>query len=62
MTVVLSVVIGIALVLLIGYLLIFKGFRFAMWVADHPLAAIFIIVVVVPMVFVSLFLILGLLI
>lgn len=62
MTIVVSVVIGIVLVLLLGYLLIFKGMNAVSWAVMHPLASVFIIVVVIPMVFIAVFLIVGLLI
>lgn len=60
MTVVISVIIGIVLVLLVGYLLIFKGINALSWMVEHPLGSIFIIVVAIPMLFIGLFLLLGL--
>ncbi len=60
MTVIISVIIAIVLVLLIGYLCIFKGVNALSWAVSHPLATIFIIIVVVPMTIIAIFLILGL--
>ncbi len=62
MTVIISVIIGIVLVLLVGYLLIFKGVNALAWAVQHPLATIFIIVVGIPMLIIGIFLILGLII
>ncbi len=62
MTIIITVIIGIVLVLLTGYLLIFKGVNALSWMVSHPLATIFIIVVGIPMIIIAIFLILGLII
>ena len=62
MTVIIAVIVGIVLVLLTGYLLIFKGVNALSWAVSHPLATIFIIVVCIPMIIIGIFLLLGLII
>ncbi len=60
MTVIVTVIISLVLILLIGYLLIFKGLSALAWAVEHPLGTIFLIVVGVPVLTVLIFLILGL--
>ena len=59
---IITVIISLVLILLVGYLLIFKGLNALAWVVEHPLGTIFLIVVGIPVTIVLIFLILGLII